>query len=104
MLEDGMKKLDAKKLVGLTAVAALATGSFAIAQTAATTWLDPNEVIRNLESAGYTDVHDLERDDGIYEAEATNASGQRVDLDIDPATGNVLREEPDNDDDDDDND
>lgn len=97
-----MKKLVGKNLVGLAAVAALVTGHFAVAQNATTTkWMDPNEVIRTLESAGYTDVHDLERDDGIYEAEATNASGQRVDLDIDPATANVLREEPDNDDDDD---
>ena len=101
-----MKNLAAKNVVGLAALAALATGSFAVAQTATTTqWMDPNEVIRSLEGAGYTDVRDLEKDDGIYEAEATNASGQKVDLDIDPATGNVLREEPDNDDDDaDDND
>ncbi len=97
-----MKKFSRKNLAGLAAVAALVTGSFAVAQTATTTkWMDPNEVIRTLESAGYTDVHDLEKDDGIYEAEATNASGQRVDLDIDPATGNVMREEPDDDDDDD---
>lgn len=99
-----MKKLAGKNVVGLAAVAALVTGHFAVAQTATTSkWLDPNEVIRTLESAGYSDVHDLEKDDGIYEAEATNASGQRVDLDIDPATGNVLREEPDDDDDDDNN-
>ena len=100
-----MKKLARKNLVGLAALAALVTGSFAVAQTATTTnWMDPNDVIRSLESAGYTDVHDLEKDDGIYEAEATNSTGQKVDLDIDPATGNVLREEPDNDDDNDDND
>lgn len=99
-----MKMLAGKSIVGLAAVAALVTGHFAVAQTATTSnWLDPNEVIRNLEGAGYTDVHDLEKDDGIYEAEATNASGQRVDLDIDPSTGNVLREEPDDDDDDDNN-
>jgi hypothetical protein len=97
-----MKKLAGKNLLGVAAVAALVTGHFAVAQTATTQWMDPNEVIRTLESAGYTDVHDLEKDDGIYEAEATNASGQRVDLDIDPASGNVLREEPDHDDDDND--
>lgn len=97
-----MKKLVGMKLMGAAALAALITGPFAFAQNATTNWMDPNQVISNLESAGYTDVRDLERDDGIYEAEATNASGQRVDLDIDPSTGAVLREEPDNDDDDND--
>jgi hypothetical protein len=88
-----------KKVVGLTAVAAIFSAPFVFAQTS--TGLDENAIIRNLESAGYTDVRDLEKDDGIWEAEATNAAGQRVELDIDPTSGAVIREEPDNDDDDD---
>jgi hypothetical protein len=87
-----------KKVVGLTALAAIFSAPFVLAQTS--TGLDENAIIRNLESAGYTDVQDLEKDDGIWEAEATNAAGQRVELDIDPTTGAVIREEPDNDDDD----
>ena len=84
-----------KKVVGLTAVAAIFSAPFVFAQTS--TGLDENAIIRNLESAGYTDVHDLEKDDGIWEAEATNAAGQRVELDIDPTSGAVIREEPDDD-------
>lgn len=89
-----------KKVVGLTALAAFLSAPFALAQTS--TGLDENAIIRSLESAGYTDVRDLEKDDGIWEAEATNAAGEKVELDIDPTSGNVLREEPDNDEDDED--
>jgi hypothetical protein len=88
-----------KKVVGLTALAAMFSAPFVFAQTS--TGLDENAIIRNLESAGYTNVRDLEKDDGIWEAEATNSAGEEVELDIDPTSGNVLREEPDNDDKDD---
>lgn len=89
-----------KKVVGLTALTAILSAPLVLAQTSA--GLDENAIIRNLEAAGYTDVHDLEKDDGIWEAEATNAAGQRVELDIDPTSGSVIREEPDDDNDDDD--
>src|SRR5688572_18236785 len=79
-----------KKLVGLSVIALAVSAHLAFAQTAPANEMDVNQIIRNLETAGYTDVHDLEKDDGIFEAEATNTAGQRVELDIDPATGAVL--------------
>lgn len=57
--------------------------------------LSPDEIVRRLEAAGYTNVHDVEFDDGRYEAEATSAGGAAVDLDIDAVTGKVTQEEPD---------
>lgn len=45
-----------------------------------------------LEAAGYTRIHDLELDDGYWEAEAWNAAGNKVELKIDPNTGKVIRE------------
>lgn len=50
------------------------------------------EVMRLLQQAGYSRVHDLEFDDGHWEAEATNPAGQRVDLYINATTGAVERE------------
>ena len=51
------------------------------------------DAIRALLTApGYTRIEDVEFDDGVWEAEATNSQGVRVDLKIDPVTGNVIRE------------
>jgi hypothetical protein len=57
--------------------------------------LSPAEIVRSLESAGYKDVHDVEFDDGHYEADAVSPAGVAVDLDVDPRTGKVMREERD---------
>lgn len=46
-----------------------------------------------LEAKGYTKVNDIEFDDGMWQADARSADGQRVDLRIDPATGEVYPED-----------
>ena len=45
-----------------------------------------------LTAAGYTDIDDLERDDGLWEADASR-DGRRVDVRIDPRTGVVYPED-----------
>ena len=57
--------------------------------------LSPEEVTRKVEAAGYTNIHDLEYDDGRWELEATSPAGVAVDLDVDATTGNILNEEKD---------
>lgn len=54
--------------------------------------LSAEQVIHALHAAGYRHIRDLELDDGRWEAEATNAAGQRVDLYINASTGAVERE------------
>ncbi|MDO4724010.1 MAG: PepSY domain-containing protein [Comamonadaceae bacterium] len=54
--------------------------------------LPASEVIARLQRAGYRHIHDLDFDDGYWEAEAINPAGFRVDLRLDPRTGAVLRE------------
>jgi uncharacterized membrane protein YkoI len=54
--------------------------------------LSAAEITQVLTQAGYSRIHDLEFDDGVWEADAVNAAGQRVDLRVDPGTGAVLRE------------
>jgi hypothetical protein len=46
-----------------------------------------------LEAKGYTDVHDLEVDDGRFEVDAVNRDGRRVDLELDLKTLEVLFED-----------
>lgn len=50
------------------------------------------QIRHGLQQAGYTRVRDLDYDDGHWEAEATNAAGQAVELRLDPHTGQVLSE------------
>lgn len=46
-----------------------------------------------LEAKGYTKVDDIEFEDGMWQADARSADGQRVGLRIDPATGEVYPED-----------
>ncbi|HEY4530557.1 MAG TPA: PepSY domain-containing protein [Luteimonas sp.] len=74
---------------------ALATAGSAAAQqatTAADTMTAP-QVRDSLESQGYTDVNDVEFEDGLWKADARSADGARVEVRIDPASGKVY---PDN--------
>jgi hypothetical protein len=48
-----------------------------------------------LEAKGYTDVHDVEVDDGRFEVDAKNAQGQNVDLELDLKSLEVLHEDRD---------
>lgn len=92
-LENAMKKLlSGIALLGLFASAPML---IAQAQNAPATELDAKQIIAKLESAGYTKIHDVEKDDGVWEVEATNSAGQRVELEVDPVSGNVVREQPD---------
>ncbi len=51
------------------------------------------EVRAALEAQGYTKVDDVEFDDGMWKADARSADGQRVELRIDPASGQVYPED-----------
>lgn len=57
--------------------------------------LDVSRISSSLQSAGYTDVHGLELEDALWEADATNATGERVELRISAHTGAVLTEQRD---------
>jgi hypothetical protein len=48
-----------------------------------------------LEAKGYSDVHDLEVDDGRFEVDARNPAGQSVDLELDLTTLEILHEDRD---------
>ena len=72
----------------------------AFAQNAATTttttqanWMTMEQVQTKLESTGYRDFEKFERDSDKYEVKATDAQGRRVELDVDPVTGDILKTE-----------
>ena len=55
-----------------------------------------DEIRQKIEALGYTQITEVERDDGHWEVEATAANGTRVDLYVDD-TGKVMHEERDDD-------
>nr|WP_275577147.1 PepSY domain-containing protein [Dyella flava] len=63
---------------------ALGCAGTAMAQQQA---LTQREVDTQLTQQGYTDVHDLEFQDGVWTARARSADGERVKLRVDPMTG-----------------
>ena len=70
----------------------------AFAQNAATTttqanWMSMEQVQVKLEAAGYRAFEKFERDSNKYEVKATDAQGRRVELDVDPVTGDILKTE-----------
>ena len=62
------------------------------------TVLDVRGVTDALDAAGYTEISDLDRDGALWEAEARDAQGQRVELRISGIDGRVLHTDVDHDD------
>jgi hypothetical protein len=68
----------------------------ATATTTTTTqanWMTMEQVQTKLQAAGYRDFEKIERDSTKYEVKATDAQGRRVELDVDPVTGDILKTE-----------
>jgi uncharacterized membrane protein YkoI len=88
-------------IAGISAtVAAVLAAPVLFAQTpnATATELDAKQIIAKLESAGYSSISDVEKDDGVWEVDAVNSAGKRVEVDVDPVSGDVLQEHPDDND------
>lgn len=50
------------------------------------------ELLTRLEAAGYTDIRDTDLDDAVWEVDATNKAGQRVELRVNAHSGKVISE------------
>ena len=93
--EDGVWKADARSADG---------NRVDVRMDAATGKVFPDEQVANLTeadvraklaTAGYTNVHDVDYEDGIWNAEADDPQGKDVEVKIDPKTGKVIGKEKD---------
>lgn len=75
----------------LLAIGLVAASGVALAQQAE--GLTAPQVRAQLEAQGYTNINDVEFDDGMWEADAKSADGNRVELRIDARTGEVFPDE-----------
>ncbi len=75
-------------------IAVLSLALFGVIGTAsAQDALTRQQVRAKLEAQGYTKINDVKFRDGVWKADARSANGNRVDIRIDPATGNVYPDE-----------
>jgi hypothetical protein len=72
-----------------TALLAMATVFGAAGMVQAQDTLTAPQVRAQLEAQGFTNVHDVKFDNGMWEADATSADGKRTELRLDPRTGTV---------------
>ena len=77
----------AMALAAMTAVPVLAMAPPAAAQAGTVTRAQAEQQLR---AGGYTRVHDLRFDQGLWQAKATSADGQDVRVRIDPESGEIL--------------
>ena len=52
-------------------------------------WMSHTQLTEKLTAQGYT-VREIESDDGAYEVKVTDKNGVRIEMDVHPATGDVL--------------
>lgn len=72
---------------------ALATALSATAYAGDGTALTEAQVKATLEAQGYSRINDLKFKDGVWKADARSADGNRVDVRLDPRTGQVFPDE-----------
>jgi peptidase YpeB-like protein len=82
------------KITSLTFALALGTLSLGVTSVAAAQQaMTEPQVNSQLNEQGYTEVHDLKFEDGMWHAKAKSANGDHVNLRIDASTGTVYPDE-----------
>lgn len=93
--EDGVWKADARSAEGNRVDVRLDAKTGRVYPDEQVANLSEADVRARLASAGYTNVHDVDYEDGIWNAEGDDAAGRDVELKIDPANGRVIGKEKD---------
>jgi len=93
--EDGVWKADAHSAEGSSVDVRLDAKTGRVYPDKQVANLSEADVRARLSAAGYTNVHSVDFDDGMWNAEADDPSGKDVQLKLDPATGKVVGKEKD---------
>ena len=88
--KDGMWKAEADSADGNDLDVRVDASSGQMNPEARVSTLSKHDVEAALSTQGYTDVHDVDYDDGIWKAKADNPAGKKVKLRIDAHSGKVI--------------
>jgi len=75
---------------------AVAAGHGVRADTPGPDWIPPDEIIAKLKSLDYTDIGEIEADDGYWSVEARKGDAT-YEISVDPHTGVITKIEPEDD-------
>ena len=92
--EDGMWKADATSADGNRVDLRIDAGGKVFAEDVVS-HLSEDDVKAKVTAAGYSKVHDVDFDDGVWKAEAEREDGQNVELRVDAKDGRILAVEND---------
>ena len=93
--EDGVWKADARSADGNRVDVRVDAATGAIHPDEQVATMSEADVRAALATQGYTNVHDVDYEDGIWNAEADDPAGKDVEVKIDPDTGKVFAKEKD---------
>ncbi|MDR0183932.1 PepSY domain-containing protein [Lysobacter arvi] len=93
--EDGVWKADARSAEGERVDVRLDASTGQVYPDQQVANLSEADVRARLSAAGYTNVHDVDYEDGLWNAEADDPAGKDVELKLDPATGKIIGKEKD---------
>lgn len=88
--KDGMWHADAKSADGNDVDVRIDPATGKVYPEDEVSKLSEADVRASLSTQGYTDVHDVDFDDGVWKAKAKNAAGNKVELRLDPSNGQVI--------------
>jgi uncharacterized membrane protein YkoI len=88
--DDGMWKADARSADGQRVELRIDPATGKVFPEDRVAKLGEADVRAKLTAAGYGDIHDVEFDDGVWTAEADDASGKELKLTLDPETGEIV--------------
>lgn len=93
--DDGMWEADATSADGKKVDLKLDPRTGTVYPDKAVSQLSEADIRAQLSSAGYTGVRDVKLDDGMWKAKGRTASGEKVEVRLDPVTGAVVAQEKD---------
>ena len=88
--EDGMWETDATSADGNRVDVRVDAASGRVFSEDMVSTLSADDIKAKLTAAGYSKVHDLDYDDGIWEADAERPDGKNVNVRVDPKDGRIL--------------
>ena len=88
--EDGMWETDATSADGNRVDVRVDAASGRVFSEDMTSTLSAEDIKAKLTAAGYSKVHDLDYDEGIWEADAERPDGKNVNIRVDPKDGRIL--------------
>ncbi|HET6782656.1 MAG TPA: PepSY domain-containing protein [Pseudoxanthomonas sp.] len=93
--EDGAWETDATSADGNRVDVRVDPATKRIFAEALVSTLSEDDVKAKLSTAGYSKVHDVDFDDGVWKAEAERADGNDVEIHLNPKDGHILHVEND---------